>query len=240
MKNRPKVIAFIFARGGSKGLPGKNIFLLAGKPLITHTINLALNCERIDRVIVSTDDSDIADIARKAGAEVPFMRPPELASDEASEWLAWRHALRCLEVTGDSADIFISLPTTAPLRSMQDIEFCIDAFEKFNPDMVITVKEAERNPFFNMVKKNSDGLVELVAKGDFHRRQDAPIVYDMTTVAYVTTPNYIFRSESHFQGSVRAVLIPRERAVDIDTRMDMIVAQALLNNPISSEPPKLV
>ena len=123
-----KIVAFIFARGGSKGLPGKNIRLLDGKPLIAWSIEHALAVKLIDRVIVSTDSDEIAAVAIEYGAEVPFMRPPELACDNSPEWFAWQHALDFLRANeGDMPNMFVSVPATAPLRSPDDIEKCIVA-----------------------------------------------------------------------------------------------------------------
>lgn len=224
---RSKIYAFIFARGGSKGLPGKNLLPLAGKPLILHSIDLALSLPEVSKVIVSTDDEKIAAVARRAGAEVPFIRPAELATDTAAEWLAWQHAINELSKNGDDFDIFLSLPATAPLRNYADVNFCIDVFRKTDCDAVITVREAERSPYFNMVKRNSDGSVQLAVEGNFHRRQDTPVLYDMTTVAYVVSKDFILSASHIFDGNVRAVMIPRERAVDIDNAMDMTIAEAL-------------
>ena len=126
-----KAVAFIFARGGSKGLPGKNIRPLGGKPLIAWSIEHALAIKRIARVIVSTDSEEIAAVARDYGAEVPFIRPAELARDDSPEWLAWRHALNFLrETTGELPEVMVSVPTTAPLRLALDIENCLDEYEK--------------------------------------------------------------------------------------------------------------
>lgn len=124
-------IAFIFARGGSKGLPGKNIRTLESKPLIAWSIEQALAIKRIKRVIVSTDSEEIAAISRVYGAEVPFIRPAELARDDSPEWLAWRHALNYIrETLGLLPDVMVSVPATAPLRSSVDIDNCLDEYEK--------------------------------------------------------------------------------------------------------------
>ena len=183
-----KTVAFIFARGGSKGLPGKNIRPLDGKPLIAWSIEHALAVQRIDRVIVSTDSDEIASISKQYGADVPFIRPANLATDESPEWSAWQHGLEYLkEETGAVPEIMVSLPATAPLRFMSDINNCIDEYEKGPTDVVITVTDAHRSPYFNMVKENPDGTYGLVNTPPFtlERRQDAPIVYDMATVCYV-------------------------------------------------------
>lgn len=226
------VIAFIFARGGSKGLPGKNIRPLAGKPLIAWSIEHARSVNRIDRVIVSTDSEEIAAVARDFGADVPFMRPAELARDESPEWLAWRHALSFLqESDGTLPDAMISIPTTAPLRLPIDLENCLDEFAKGKSDIVITVSDAHRNPWFNMVKENQDGSVCLVmppASG-VTRRQDAPAVFDMATVAYVASPQFVMKKMGAFNGRVRAVKVPVERAIDIDTQFDFELAEFLIS-----------
>ena len=227
-----KAIAFIFARGGSKGLPGKNIRNFAGKPLIAWSIAHALAVKRIRRVIVSTDSDEIAAVARAYGAEVPFLRPAELARDDSPEWLAWRHALNYVrDTTGALPEVMVSVPTTAPLRLSIDIENCLDEYERSDVDMVITVTDAHRSPYFNMVKNNPDGSVGLVipAQSAYARRQDVPQVYDMTTVAYVVRPEFVMAHAAHFEGRVRAVHVPTERSVDIDTLLDFRIAEYLLN-----------
>ena len=145
--------AFIFARGGSKGLPGKNIRNFCGKPLIAWSIEQALAVESIKGVIVSTDSQEIAEVSRKFGAEVPFMRPNHLAQDESPEILSWKHALNfLLERDGVLPSVMLSLPATAPLRDASDIKNCLDLFNEGHSDVVITVSESYRNPFFNMVQ----------------------------------------------------------------------------------------
>jgi CMP-N-acetylneuraminic acid synthetase len=230
-----EVVAFIFARGGSKGLPGKNIRPLGGKPLICWSIDHARAVQRIDRVIVSTDSQEIADVALKYGAEVPFIRPEDLARDTSPEWLAWRHALNyLLKTEGNLPDVMVSIPATAPLRLPLDIENCLDEFEKGDADMVITVTDAHRSPYFNMVKEHADGTVGLIIppQTEIYRRQDAPAVYDMATVAYVVGPEFVMKHKSTFEGRVRAVHVPLERAVDVDTLMDFRLAESLHANTV--------
>jgi N-acylneuraminate cytidylyltransferase len=225
------VVAFIFARGGSKGLPGKNIRLLGGKPLMAWSIEHALAVSRIRRVIVSTDSDEIAAVAIHHGAEVPFIRPAGLAQDDSPEWLAWRHALTFLQDTeGMLPDAMLSVPTTAPLRHPIDLENCLDEFAKGDADTVITVSDAHRNPWFNMVKQNLDGSVVLAMGTDtgITRRQDAPVVFDMATVAYVSRPHFVLQQMGAFSGRVRAVKVPSARAIDIDTMLDFEFAEFLL------------
>lgn len=224
-------IAFIFARGGSKGVPGKNIKPLGGKPLIAHSIDVALACREIETVIVSTDDAAIAAVAREHGAEVPFMRPPELATDAAPEWLAWRHAVEWVQRERGDFDLFISLPATSPFRAVADIQGCIDALIR-DPvaDIAITVKHADRSPYFNMVVLDEHGHAGLVITptGKITRRQDAPMVFDITTVAYAARPQFIMRANGLFEGKVTTVTVPSERALDIDTPYDFLLAQAII------------
>lgn len=225
-------IAFIFARGGSKGLPGKNIRMLGGKPLIGWSIEQASAVKRINRIIVSTDSEDIATEAIKYGAEVPFIRPDELARDDSSEWMAWRHALKyLLDNNGVLPEVMLSLPATAPLRLPVDIDRCLDKYAEGDSDIVITVKVAHSSPYYNMVKSNDDGTVGIVIplSSSIIRRQDAPEVFDMTTVAYVARPEFVMKHESLFEGRVRAVQVPVERAIDIDTLLDFQIAENLLS-----------
>jgi len=226
-----KAVAFIFARGGSKGLPGKNVRPLCGKPMIAWSIEHAKAVGRISRVIVSTDSEEIAAVARHYGAETPFMRPDELARDDSPEWLAWQHALNyMLQTDGNLPEAMVSIPVTAPLREAQDIERCLDNFALGGADVVVTVSEAHRSPYFNMVKCNQDGTVGLVIppEANVSRRQDAPAVFDMATVAYVANPQYVLTKNSLFEGLVRAVTVPVERAIDIDTLLDFRIAECLM------------
>ena len=231
--SKGKCFAFIFARGGSKGLPRKNIKLLAGKPLISYSIEIAQRCPSIDAVYVSTDDEEIAAVAEQFGAKVPFIRPAELAADTSSEWDAWRHAIDELESRGEHFDTFISLPATAPLRSVEDVEACIVTLST-DVDMVVTAKKAERSPYFNMVTIDNDGFSRLVIEPEntVSRRQDAPVVYDMTTVAYVTRPSFIKGHSGVFDGQVKTVIIPDDRAVDIDTVYDFMMAEFILKGDV--------
>lgn len=225
-------VAFIFARGGSKGLPGKNVRPLAGKPLIGWAIEHARAVPRIRRIIVSTDSPEIAEVARGFGAETPFLRPAELARDDSPEWLAWRHALSFVQTEeGKLPQAMVSVPVTAPLRLPIDIENCLDVYARGGADMVITVTDAHRNPYFNMVRSLPDGTVGLVIppENGVMRRQDAPAVFDMTTVAYVADPAFVMTRNGTFPGRVKAVHVPVERSIDIDTLLDFEMAEFLMN-----------
>ncbi|MES3032815.1 MAG: acylneuraminate cytidylyltransferase family protein [Gemmatimonadota bacterium] len=223
-------IALICARAGSKGIPGKNLAEIGGRSLIARAVDAAKGVSGIERVIVSTDGEAIASAAREAGAEVPFMRPAELAMDTSPEWLVWRHALRHVEAkTGRLPDALVVVPATAPLRESRDVAACLEVFERERPDVVITVTNARRNPYFNMVQLGADGDARLVMPpaAGVTRRQDAPAMYDMATVAYVAAPAFVLRANGMFEGRVRAVVIPDERAVDIDEPLDLVIARAI-------------
>jgi N-acylneuraminate cytidylyltransferase len=221
---------YVFARGGSKGIPGKNIKPMCGKPLIAYSIEALRASKYVRRVIVSTDDGDIAKIAAEYGAEVPFMRPAELASDSSPEILSWKHALSEADAEGAAPDIFVSAPTTSPLREPRDIDAAIDALAETGADAVISVTPASRSPYFNMVTRDESGRARVFAElpGGVERRQDAPPVYDMTTVVYAARSQYVKNCRALMDGDVRSIIVPAERAVDIDTRLDFDFAEFLI------------
>jgi CMP-N-acetylneuraminic acid synthetase len=231
MQKKPVVYAWIFARGGSKGLPRKNVMPLDGKPLIAYAIETGLQSELIDKVFVSTDDSEIADVAREYGADVPFVRPDALAEDHSPERLAWRHAVEWVKTSGLPAmDVMVSLPPTAPLRTVAEVDRGINQFTAGGWDTVISVSKSNRHPSFNVVHVNGAGAVQLVMplENKAARRQDFDPVYDIATAFYVTSPGFVLRTDSFWDGRVGAVEIPAAHAVDIDDALDFEFAEFLL------------
>jgi N-acylneuraminate cytidylyltransferase len=182
----------------------------------------------IDRVAVSTDDEEIAAIARRYGAEVPFLRPAELASDTASEFLAWKHALSSFAEVGSPVGVFVSIPTTSPLRDVEDVDRCIRALDA-RTDLVLTVTPARRHPMFNMVTIDGDGLIHLAMTSSkpIQRRQDVFPIYDVCTVAYAARPEFVLASDGLLSGRTRAVEVPLERSLDIDTELEFQFAEFL-------------
>ena len=229
--------ACIFARGGSKGLPGKNIRLFAGKPLIAWAIEAAKGVDGIDEVLVSTDSEEIAKVASDFGAQVPFLRPEDLSRDDSPEWNAWRHALQYFhDNDGEMPGTLLSVPTTAPLRAVEDLQRCVDLYRAGGCDSVITVTEAHRNPYFNMVSIAENGVTEIVCQNEsgLTRRQDAPKVFDITTVAYVVNSEFIMKQNGLFEGLVKSIRVPIERSIDIDTIFDFEVAEFLMRKRLGT------
>ena len=222
-----KNFAFIFARSGSKRIKNKNIQKIGEETLLEITLKQAKKINIIQKTFLSTDSKIMATIAKNLNIQV-IMRPKILAKDKSSEWLAWQHAIIYVKKKYEF-DKFISLPVTSPLRSTTDITNCIKMLDKSN-DIVITASETERNPWFNMVKMNKKNYVEILNKETdkiIDTRHKAPKVYDMTTVCYVSRPDYILNNKSIFSGKVSALIIPKERSIDIDTIFDLKVARLL-------------
>ncbi len=226
------IVATICARGGSKGVPRKNIRPLCGKPLIVHTIEIAQKCRLINRIIVSTDDREIAETARKAGAEVPFMRPKELAQDDTAKLPVIKHAIQFLESQGYSPDIVVDLDPTSPLRTEKDIEACIRMVMAGEADNVFSVTRASKSPYFNMVEI-IDGKVRLVKQLDrpAKRRQDAPEVYDMNASIYVWKRDALMNNETIYLENTRIYLMPKW-AIDIDDETDFEFVEYILSRRI--------
>jgi N-acylneuraminate cytidylyltransferase len=199
--------------------------------LIAYSIEAALASKLVDRVIVSTDDAEIAAVARRFGAEVPFMRPSELATDDSPEWLTWQHAIKTLEAMGAKLETFVCVSPTSPFRAVEDIDHCIRALQESGADLVMTVTTTARNPYYNMFVLDPQGYARVVIPPEraIHRRQDAPQVYDGTTVAYAARPEYVLNASAFFEGKIKAVVVPPERAVDIDTELDFKFVEFLLS-----------
>ena len=224
-----KIKTFIFARGGSKGIKNKNIKLLNGKPLLFYSIDMAKKFCKKQNIFVSTDSNKIALIAKKYGVQV-IKRPKLLSKDRSSELLAWKHAINYLHKKNNFFDIFLTLPTTSPLRSKTDIQKCL---KKFNNkcDIVVTGAKSKRNPWYNILKVNNEteyASLLINSSKKFQNRQLTPTTFDMTTVAYVANPNYILKTKNLLNGRVRVCEIPQERAIDIDDYYDLRMARLLI------------
>ncbi len=229
MYKNHSILCVIPARGGSKGLPGKNIKELSGKPLIAYSIEQAKGAKYVDRIIVSTENREIADIARRYGAEVPFMRPRKLATDDCSIIDVLLHAMDWMENKEKCKfDILALLHATAPLRTTEDIDNSIKLLVDKKADNVFSVTEAHRNPYFNMVEVREDRTVRRVKKGSFVTRQSAPRVFDMNASIYVWWKDVLRKKKSVFLKKSQVYVMPRERSVDIDDYLDFRIAEMLL------------
>ena len=229
-----KILLTICARGGSKGVKDKNIRELCGIPLIGHTIRQAKRWGRAHRIICSTDSSQIAEVAKRYGAEVPFMRPAELATDTCGKIAVLRHALRTTEeLTGEKFSILVDLDVTAPVRRIEDIEEAFQLFLKGRSDSVVSVTPARRNPYFNMLELQSDGYAAVVKKlqKPFVRRQDAPAVYDMNASIYVFHREYVLdeATTSSISKKTRVCVMEESSAFDIDSEMDFKLVEFMVS-----------
>lgn len=222
----------IFARGGSKGLRDKNLRYAGDRTLLQQAILHAMSVDICQEIWVSTDSVKIAEAASFEGAKV-IQRPDSLATDESPEWLSWQHAVKFLRNSGYKVDVLVSVPTTAPLRNTSDIKRCVDLVTNSEDyDAAVAVTQSRRSPWFNMVEFERNGKqVSLIMNADasFSRRQDAPISYDMTTVAYALRAEFVLSAENLWQGKIGGVIVPEERALDIDTEFDLKIADHVLS-----------
>lgn len=226
-------IASICARGGSTGLPRKNVRLLHGLPLIAHTILQAKACAAIDAVYVSTDDPEIAAVARAHGAEVPFVRPAHLATDSAAKIPVIGHLADWVEHHVGPFQRLVDLDPTSPLRAAADIDQCLGLLDPAT-DVVITAFESEKNPYFNMVDIKADGNVGLVCSGGgVVARQLAPKVYSMNASIYVWHRDTI--AKGLWDGRVKLHVMPRERSIDIDSLIDFRIVEMLMGERLGAQ-----
>ena len=233
------ITCVIGARGGSQGVPGKNIRPLLGKPLIAWSIEQALACPRIRRVVVSTDSPAIADAARASGAEVPFMRPAELATSTAGKWEVWQHALQACDAhyAGEPVDLFVDLDCTSPLREVDDISRAIEQFERSpGVDAVFSVCEARKNPYFNMLEVDEDRRLRIckALPKPLVRRQDAPQVLEHVASVYVLSPAYLRRGTGLLSGRTQGYLMAPERSLDIDCEFDFELVEYLMRKRLAA------
>lgn len=227
-----ETLAVIPARGGSKGLPGKNIRLLAGIPLITHTIRAAQEAKTIGRIIVSTDDEAIAEIARDAGAEVPFIRPAHLSDDKASGVNVCLHALAHANNSLDyHPELVIFLQPTSPLRASTDIDAAVKLLQDSGADSVLSVKTVTEYPQWMKKMDAEQRISPLLEQLEIKtNRQDLEKSYILNGAIYLSTTASMKKSHSFYCSDTRGYLMPRDRSIDIDTLYDFLIAEALLSH----------
>ena len=226
------ILVIIPARGGSKGIPRKNIKTLAGKPLICHTLDAARAIVDDANICVSTDDKSIVEVVEQYGIHVPFLRPAELAGDTAGTYEVLLHALNFYETQGKKFEIIILLQATSPFRTGRHIQ---EALRLYTPaiDMVVSVKDAESNPYYSCFEENKDGLLEI-SKGNGHytRRQDCPPVYEYNGAIYIINPQSLKKTPlSQFSKRVKYVM-DKEHSIDLDTMLDWKMAELMIQEKI--------
>ena len=230
-----EIMALITARGGSKGIPQKNIIPLAGKPLIAYSIEVALDYHRINRVITSTDDSEIAEIAQKWGAEVPFFRPEQLAQDTTPHILAAEHALCWLEDNDNYIpDYLLLLQPTSPFRAKEDIEKVIEIAENRSPNAVVSVCEMDPHPY-SAREILPDGTIKnyIETNMEYMRRQDLSQLYYPNGALYLNKRESILEDRAFIPADTIAYIMPPERSLDIDTPWDLYLAELIMRDRIN-------
>lgn len=226
------ILGLITARGNSKGVPKKNIRKLCDKPLIAWTIEAAKICQKLDRVIVSTDNSEIAEICRDYGADVPFMRPDELAEDFSDHMDVMIHGIDwVIHNEKWTPDYVLLLQPTSPLRNSIDISAAIDILFRENADSVISVTETEAHPYFAR-RVDEDGiLVDFMEKPEgYLPRQRLPKVYNENGAIYLARTEVLLRSRSWYTNCTYPYVMPIERSIDIDTLWDFKMAELIMND----------
>lgn len=216
------VLCTICMRGGSKEVLGKNLRKLHGKPLMAYTIEQALQSGLFKHVVVSTDSNEIAEMAKTYGADAWFLRPSELATDEAPKLPVIRHAfLEAGKHYGQQFDVLIDLDATSPLRLVEDIKGAYEQFVEEDADILITASPCRKNPYFNMVEQ-VNARIQRVKKLETSptRRQDAPEVFDMNASIYIWKRHALLENDTLFTDKTSLYVMPKERSVDIDTELD--------------------
>ena len=224
MKLKP--ICFIAARGGSKGVPGKNLKNIEGIPLITHTIQKALKSNIFSHVIVSTEDKKIAKIAKQSGAEVPFLRPKILARDNSTTIDVILHAIKKLEQMNYEFDVIANLDVTVPFLRMKDVKGAVELLNRKKCDAVFAVYKQHLNPYYNIVEKNSNGFLKIVKplRNKPKSRQSSPIVYQMNGL-HVIRKEIILKTKTWYTSKVLPFEIPIETGLMIDTPYEFQIAK---------------
>jgi CMP-N,N'-diacetyllegionaminic acid synthase len=235
--NKPICSAIIPARGGSKGIPGKNLRPVAGKPLIAWTVETALAATLLDRVIVSTESLEIADVASRYGAEVPFMRPAELAQDDTPGIEPVLHAALWLEENeGYRPDLIMLLQPTSPLRVPEDIDRAIELIQEKSADAIVSVTPAEAHPYWMKQIDGSGRMTDFIKLDQpIDRRQDLPEVYVLNGAIYLARYEVLVKQKTFYTDNTLSLVMPVERSLDIDTPWDLYLADLILRDRLGHE-----
>lgn len=232
MYKEKRILGIITARGGSKGIPGKNTKILLGKPLIAYTIDAAEKSRYLDRCIVSTDNEEIAEIAKSLGAKVPFMRPDALSSDTALALDVLKHAISELKAQGQEYDYIMMLQPTSPMRSTEDIDACIELAVKKNADSVFSMKKLTDFAPQKLKILDNDGRIlpyKEEEKGQSAPRHIGPDIYKRNCAVYLTKTALIEQGDQFGEASY-AYIMPEERSIDINDPIDFAFAEFWLHH----------
>ncbi|MBO9472161.1 acylneuraminate cytidylyltransferase family protein [Shimia sp. R10_1] len=232
------ILGHIGARKGSKGVVRKNFKNLCGKPMIDWSLDQLFEHPMVDAVVVSTDDEEMYEHAVAKGALEIGLRPAHLATDEAPKWGVWQHAMEAGEAAaGQPATAFLDLDCTSPMRQPEDITGALELFLKEQPDMVMSVCEARKNPYFNLVEPDETGALHVSKPlpGGVWARQAAPTVYEHAASTYVVAPHYLRDARTIYEGRVIPFEMPPERCIDIDSPFDFRLVEMLLREYLESK-----
>jgi len=218
------ILALIPARGGSKGIPHKNITPLAGKPLIAWTIDAAKKSKYIDRLILSSEDSEIIKVAKEYGCEAPFIRPKELAQDDTPGVDPVRHAINTLP---EKYDYIVLLQPTSPLRIAEDIDGCIEKCVNEGHPFCVSICEPDKSPYW-MVTLDNKGIMHKVLETTATRRQDLPATYALNGAVYVAETGKFLKENTFFTNETAGYLMPSLRSADVDTALDLKWCEMLM------------
>ena len=228
-----KVLYLIPARGGSKGLPKKNIKILDGKPLINHAVDFARNFTDDANICISTDCDEIIKCVEKNNLKVNFKRPSELASDSASTIEVIKHAISYYESKGKSFDLLVLLQPTTPFRKIKDLTNMLNEWED-KLDLLVSVRESHDSPYFNLFEENYEGYLSKSKDLNITRRQDAPKVFAFNGSIYIYNINSInSKAVSNFDKIKKYVMTDPIYSIDIDTPFDWMLCETIVNNKLS-------
>lgn len=228
--NNKKILAIIPARGGSKGIPRKNIKELNGKPLIAYAIEEALRSKYIDKVIISTEDEEISKISKKYNAEVPFLRPKELAKDDTPGIDPILHAVKWLHDKSSDFDYIICLQCTSPFRKVEQIDEALEKLINKEADSIVSVCESEVSPYW-MKKMENELMNDFLDDIPFYpRRQDAPQVYRLNGAIYIAKTEMLVKNKNWYTENTLAYVMDRKSSLDIDDMIDFKFAEFLMKD----------
>lgn len=231
-----KIIAIIPARGGSKGLPKKNIKILNGKPLIAYTIDVALASKYLDRIFVSTNDKEISDISRKYGAEI-IKRPDIIAKDNSLRRDVIKHVIKTLKTEMNySPEIIVYLQPTSPLRTVKDLDLALEMYLNNNCESVVSVCESSNSPYWSLIVKHK--YIEPLFGWEYftnRRRQDLPTTFILNGAIYITSVIRFLKNNNLFSRKTLPYIMPTRRSVDIDNKFDFKLAEWLIKDDNGEE-----